>query len=184
MARLVFFAFTAGLGANPIEKIIHTTGDWALNFLFLTLALAPLGSLFGWSWPAKLLKIAGLISFLYAGLHFTAYVVFDQGFSWSAISDDVLKHKRITVGFASLFLLLPPALSSIGCIKLRLGYEGWKVLQSTVYAAAAGGVVHYLWLVKRDTRRPLAYAVVLLILLGGRLLATLLQQRKKRRGTP
>jgi sulfoxide reductase heme-binding subunit YedZ len=33
IAQLVFFALTSGLGANPIEKVIHTTGDWALNFL-------------------------------------------------------------------------------------------------------------------------------------------------------
>ncbi len=107
VSRLVFLAFTSGLGANPIEKVIHTTGDWALNFLLLTLTITPLCSLTGWSWPAKLRKISGLFSFLYAGLHFITYIVLDQGLSWSAISDDVIKHKRIAVGFASLLLLCP-----------------------------------------------------------------------------
>jgi sulfoxide reductase heme-binding subunit YedZ len=178
---LVLQAFTLGLGANPIEKVIHTTGDWALNFLLLTLAITPLCSLAGWSWPAKLRKISGLFGFLYAGLHFITYVVLDQGLSWSAISDDVIKHNRIAVGFASLLLLVTPAVTSTGSMKRLLGYERWKNLQSTVYAAAVGGVVHYLWLVKRDTRRPLAYAVVLFILLGYRALAYLLKRRKKRR---
>ncbi|MBA4421699.1 MAG: sulfoxide reductase heme-binding subunit YedZ [Syntrophus sp. (in: bacteria)] len=180
---LVFLAFTLGLGANPIEKVIHTTGDWALNFLLLTLTITPLCSLTGWSWPAKLRKISGIFSFLYAGLHFITYVVLDQGLSWSAISDDVIKHKRIAVGFGSLLLLVPPAVTSTSSMKRLLGYDRWKNLQSTVYAAAVGGAVHYLWLVKKDTRRPLAYVVVLFILFGYRALAYLLKQRKKRRVT-
>ena len=175
--RLVFLAYTVGLGANPIEKVIHTTGDWALNFLLLTLAITPLCRLTGWTWPAKLRKMSGLFSLLYAGLHFITYVVLDQGLSWSAISDDVLNHKRIAVGFASLMLLIPPAVTSTGGMKRLLGYERWKNLQSTVYAAAVGGVVHYLWLVKKDVRRPLAYAIVLFILLGYRALAYLKKER-------
>ncbi|TFG93170.1 MAG: sulfoxide reductase heme-binding subunit YedZ [Syntrophobacterales bacterium] len=182
VSRLVFLAFTVGLGANPIEKIIHTTGDWALNFLLLTLAITPFCRLTGLSWPAKLLKLSGLFSFFYAGLHFIAYVVLDQGLFWPAIIDDIVRHKRMAVGFASLLLLVPPAVGSIGGVKRRLGYTRWKYLQSTAYAAAAGGVIHYLWLVKLDTRRPLAYAAVLCILLGYRVLAYLLKQRKNTPG--
>ncbi len=179
VSRLVFLAFTSGLGANPIEKVIHTTGDWALNFLLLALTITPLSRLTGWSWPAKLRKLSGLFSFLYAGLHFITYIVLDQGLSWSAISDDVIKHKRIAVGFASLLLLVLPAVTSTDGMKRLLGYERWKNLQSLVYAAAIGGVVHYLWLVKIDMRRPLAYAAVLFILLGYRAMVYLLKQRKK-----
>jgi methionine sulfoxide reductase heme-binding subunit len=182
-SELVFLAFTLGLGANPIEKVIHTTGDWALNFLLLTLTITPLCSLTGWSWPAKLRKMSGLFSFLYAGLHFITYVVLDQGLSWTAISDDVIKHKRIAVGFASLLLLAPPAVTSTSRMKRLLKYERWKNLQSTVYAAAVGGAVHYIWLVKRDMRRPLAYAVVLFILFGYRVMAYLLKKRTKRCAT-
>jgi sulfoxide reductase heme-binding subunit YedZ len=181
LARLVYLAFTLGLGANPIEKVIHTTGDWALNLLLLTLTITPLCRLTGWSWPATLRKMSGLFSFLYAGLHFLTYVVLDQGLSWSAISADMIQHKRIAVGFASQLLLVPPALTSLGSVKRLLRHERWKGLQSTVYAAAVGGVVHYLWLVKRDVRRPLAYAAVLFILFGSRAVVYLLGQRKKHR---
>ena len=30
------------LGANPIELITHATGDWAMRFLLITLAVTPL----------------------------------------------------------------------------------------------------------------------------------------------
>src|SRR5215469_5572316 len=36
-----------GLGANPIEKITHATGDWTLRFLLITLAVTPLRKLLG-----------------------------------------------------------------------------------------------------------------------------------------
>jgi len=175
---LGFLSLTSGLGPNPIEKVLHTTGDWTLNFLLFTLTITPLCRLTGWSWPASLRKISGLFSFFYATLHFMTYVAIDQGFDWAAIMDDIIQHQRIAVGFASLFLLIPSAVTSIDGMKRRLGYERWKKLPFTVYAAAVGGVVHYLWLVKRDTRRPLVYAVVLLILLGYRVVVYFVKQRK------
>jgi sulfoxide reductase heme-binding subunit YedZ len=37
LALLTYQAFTGGLGANPIERITHATGEWTLRFLLLTL---------------------------------------------------------------------------------------------------------------------------------------------------
>ena len=34
-------AASVGLGANPIEAITHTTGEWSLRFLLLALAVTP-----------------------------------------------------------------------------------------------------------------------------------------------
>jgi sulfoxide reductase heme-binding subunit YedZ len=168
---LISLAFTSGLGANPVEKIIHTTGDWALNFLILTLTITPLCRLTGWSWPVGLRRTAGLFCFFYAVVHFCIYIILDQGFSWEFIMDDVVKHKRIAVGFASLMFLVPPAVTSMAGMARRLGRKRWRIMQSTVYGAAVCGVVHYVWLVKRDMRRPLIYAAVLAVLLGYRLAA-------------
>jgi sulfoxide reductase heme-binding subunit YedZ len=39
-----------------------------------------------------------------------------------------------------------------------------------IYVSAIAGVVHYIWLVKADLRKPLEYAAVLTVLLGYRLL--------------
>ena len=35
------------LGANPIEVITHSTGDWILIFLLVTLSITPLRKLTG-----------------------------------------------------------------------------------------------------------------------------------------
>ena len=47
---LVFAAFTGRLGANPVEAITHTTGEWTLRLLLATLAITPLRHLTGWVW--------------------------------------------------------------------------------------------------------------------------------------
>ncbi|MCH8936723.1 MAG: sulfoxide reductase heme-binding subunit YedZ, partial [Gemmatimonadetes bacterium] len=51
----------------------------------------------------------------------------------------------------------------------RLGGRRWNRLHQLVYVSAAGGVLHYLWLVKADTRRPIVFGLVLVALLATRL---------------
>src|SRR5437879_11429950 len=41
LTRLVWRGLNQQLGANPIEFITHTTGDWTLIFLVLTLTITP-----------------------------------------------------------------------------------------------------------------------------------------------
>ena len=41
-AWLVWSALNGGLGANPVEKLTHETGQWTLRLLLLTLAFSPL----------------------------------------------------------------------------------------------------------------------------------------------
>ena len=42
LGRLAWLGFHKGLGANPIEFITHSTGDWTLTFLLVTLSITPL----------------------------------------------------------------------------------------------------------------------------------------------
>jgi sulfoxide reductase heme-binding subunit YedZ len=42
LARLAWKAYSGNLGANPIEVITHSTGDWTLIFLLVTLSVMPL----------------------------------------------------------------------------------------------------------------------------------------------
>ena len=58
--RLIYLAFTDGLGANPIEFITRSTGTWALVLLCITLAMTPLRQLTGSSLPIKCRRMLGL----------------------------------------------------------------------------------------------------------------------------
>lgn len=165
---LVIAALTDGLGANPIEKITHTTGDWALRFLVLCLTVTPLRRLTGWRMLTLERRTLGLFAFLYAALHLTTYVALDLGFDWANLGEDILERPYITVGFATFCVLLSLASTSTRAAARRLGRR-WKQLHRLVYLAGIGAVVHFLWLVKSDTREPLIYGAIVATLLSVRL---------------
>ena len=167
LLALAWRGASAGLGANPIEEVTHTTGDWSLRLLLATLAVTPLRRLGGWPALAPLRRTLGLAAFGYVCLHLLTYVVLDQFFDWNAIVEDVLERRYITAGFAGFLCLLPLAITSTRSWQRRLGRR-WVKLHRLVYVAAGLGVAHYLWLVKSDLRGPLVHAGVLALLLGGR----------------
>jgi sulfoxide reductase heme-binding subunit YedZ len=43
--------------------------------------------------------------------------------------------------------------------------DKWKKLHRLIYIIAILGVVHFIWLVKKDLTEPLIYAAIILILL-------------------
>lgn len=161
-------AFTGGLGVNPIEDITHRTGDWALRFLLVTLAVTPLRRLAGWNGLIRFRRMVGLFAFFYAVLHFSTYVVFDHFFDLLLIIDDVAERKYVTAGFVGFVLMIPLAVTSTQGWIRRLGRR-WTMLHRLVYASAVAGVVHFLWLVKIDIGEPLIYGAILTVLLGARL---------------
>jgi sulfoxide reductase heme-binding subunit YedZ len=168
LGRLGWGAYTQNLGANPIEKITHTTGDWTLSLLLVTLSVTPLRKLLGVPALIKFRRMLGLFAFFYACLHFTTYIWLDKFFNLHEMLVDVAKRKFITLGFTAFVLLIPlAATSTTGWIR-RLGGKRWQALHRLIYVSAIAGVIHYLWLVKVDIRKPLEYGAVLALLLGYR----------------
>jgi sulfoxide reductase heme-binding subunit YedZ len=166
---LLYGAFVGTLGANPVETLTHQTGTTALVILLITLAVTPLRRFTGWLWLTRLRRMAGLYAFFYAVLHFSTWLVFDHFFDWNEITKDIVKRPYITVGFSAFCLLLPLAVTSTNKMMRRLGGQRWKRLHSLVYVIGTLAVLHFLWLVKADTREPIIYACVLIALLVARL---------------
>jgi len=168
LGRLIGAGINNQLGTNPIEFVTHSTGEWTLIFLMLTLGITPLRQLSGWSWLIKLRRMLGLYAFFYASLHFITYIWLDQFFDVATIIKDVIKRPFITVGFAAFILLIPLAITSTDAMLKKLGGKRWQKLHRLIYLIAILGVVHFWWLVKKDITEPLIYAVILAILLGYR----------------
>lgn len=168
LLRLAWGAWSGGLGANPIEAITRGTGKWALVFLLITLAVTPLRRLTGRNGVIRFRRMLGLFAFLYASLHLLTYAWLDQFFDLPEIVKDIAKRPFITAGFLAFLILVPLAATSSAAMIRRLG-RSWQRLHRLVYASAAAAVIHFLWLVKADTRRPLLYGTVLALLLGLRL---------------
>lgn len=159
------------LSVNPIEDVTLTTGRWTLRFLLITLAVTPVRRLTGWQPAIRFRRMLGLFAFFYGTLHFLSYVALDQFFAWGFILGDIAKRPYITVGFAAFLIMVPLALTSTSGMIRRLGGRRWTWLHRLVYLSAIGGVVHFFWKVKADTRDPLFYAGVLAVLLGWRVWA-------------
>lgn len=170
-------AYTGGLSANPIDDITDATGTWALRFLMFTLTVTPLVTVTGLSRLGTLRRMLGLFAFFYAILHFMTYIWLDKFFDLDDMFADVVRRQFITAGFVTLLILLPLALTSTKSMTIRLGGRTWKRLHRLTYLAAAGGVVHYLWLVKADRTRPLTYGAILAVLLGFRLWTSIRKRR-------
>src|SRR5947207_2321960 len=169
-----------GLGANPVEALEHGFGDWTLRFLLVTLSITPLRKLLRVPSLIKFRRMLGLFAFFYGCAHFTTYLWLDKFFNLHEILLDVAKRKYITVGFTGFVLLIPLALTSTAGWIRRLGGKRWLALHRLIYAAAIAGVIHYLWLVKADIRKPLAYGAVLALLLGYRVAVWAVPWWKKR----
>ncbi len=160
VARLLWRFAQNDLGPNPIEEVTHETGEPALILLMVTLAVTPLRRGTGWNWLAPLRRPLGLFAFFYACLHFATYIVLDQFFAFEYILDDIKERPYITVGTAALLLMVPLAITSTKGWIRRLG-KRWTKLHRLIYVSAALGVLHFIWLVKADLRRPLVFAAIL-----------------------
>src|SRR5208337_1212694 len=164
LGRLAWKAFNSALGANPIQVITWSTGTWTLVFLMVTLSITPVRRLTKQYWLIQYRRMLGLFAFFYVCLHFTTYIWLDQFFDLRSIYKDVYKRPFITVGFTAFVLLIPLALTSTKRSIRWLG-KRWQVLHRLIYATAVLGVIHYIWLVKKDIRKPLIYAAILGVLL-------------------
>lgn len=167
LAQLVLRYQTEGLGANPIEVITHRTGLWTLILLLVTLAITPLRRMTGVNWIIQYRRMLGLFAFFYGVLHFLTYIWLDQFFDVHSITKDVYKRPFITMGFAAFVAMIPLAVTSTQGWIRRLG-KRWQLLHRLIYFSAAAGVIHFIWLVKKDIREPLIYAFILAVLLGWR----------------
>ena len=168
LARLGWKAYAGLLGANPIEVITHSTGDWTLIFLCITLAVTPLRMLTRQYWLIRVRRMLGLFAMFYGILHFTTYIWLDKFFDWNEMLKDVAKRPFITMGFTAFVLMIPLAITSTSGWIRRLGGKRWNLLHRLIYFSAIAGVIHYMWLVKKDLTKPLEYAAVLTVLLGYR----------------
>jgi methionine sulfoxide reductase heme-binding subunit len=181
---LMFALFSGIVMGDQVKFMQHVTGDTVLSCLMLTLAITPLRRLTGWNEIIRVRRLIGLTAFWYACLHLTTYVVFDQDFSLMEITKDIAKHPWVLVGFTGFLCLLPLAITSTNGWIRRLGGKNWNRLHRLVYVAAIAGVLHYLWLVKKDIHYPLVYGAVLTVLLLTRVWYAAARPRTRQAAVP
>ncbi|HEY6274217.1 MAG TPA: protein-methionine-sulfoxide reductase heme-binding subunit MsrQ [Terriglobales bacterium] len=169
VAVLASKGFHDELGANPVDVITRSTGKWTLTFLLITLSVTPLRKLASTPWLIRFRRMLGLFAFFYGTLHLMTYVWLDKFFDVNAMLHDIAKRRFITAGMTAWSLMVPLALTSTAGWIRRMGGKRWQVLHRLIYFSAAAGVIHFIWLVKADLRRPLTYGAILGLLIAIRL---------------
>ena len=166
LARLIWLGMNEGLGANPIEFITRSTGTWALVFLCITLAMTPLRLITGSTVWIKLRRMLGLFCFFYASIHFSIWFWLDQNLNLQSMGADVIKRPFITMGFLTLVLLTPLAITSNQWAVHQLGRR-WTLLHKLVYLIACTAILHYWWhkAGKNDLGTVSIYGAVIFLLL-------------------
>lgn len=169
-AFVVATVFSDSPPANPVDFFTQKTGETALRFLVITLAMTPLRLLTGWQAPLKLRRMFGLFAFFYAACHFCVYLFLDLQLDFSLVLDDVIERKYITVGATALLLLIPLALTSNRFSVKKMGFAAWQKLHRAVYFISICGAVHFLWIKRaKNIGEPLIYLALICILLALRL---------------
>jgi len=177
-------ALMGTLGKNPISEALNELGLLALIFLVAAIACTPAQALLGWTWPVRVRRLLGVLSFVYALLHFLTYAFLDQTLNLKAIFEDIAKRPFILVGFLALVLLTPLAVTSTDGMVRKLGFVRWKRLHRLTYLAVGLGVLHYYWRVKADVSQPLIYGAVAAALLAARILDWARSRSRKSKPRP
>ena len=157
------------LGPDPAAELAIETGEWAIRYLLLALAMTPLRHLTNNTGFVRHRRMIGLFALFYASIHFLVWVVFLLAFQWGRIEAELIERPYITVGFASFLILVALGVTSPKVMVRKLG-RNWKRLHRLVYLAGALAIVHLLWIQRSDLIEPVFYGAILAILLGYRVL--------------
>lgn len=166
---LVYRAFFGDLGPDPAKELSLETGEWALRFLLIALAMTPLRQISKQIEFVRLRRMVGLFSYFYATLHLFVWLTFLLQFRWGDMLVEIAERPYITIGFAAYLILLVLALTSPKAMVRRLG-RNWKRLHRLVYVAGVLAVIHLLWILRLDIGEAVVYGAVLAVLLGYRII--------------
>ena len=138
------FGFFGGLGANPVEAIIHNTGIWSIRFLIITLLITPIYHYSKFEIFKRLPKPIGLVAFFYVLNHFLCYAMIDQAGNLGVIVIDIIETPYLIVGWAGFLCLFTVGLASFN------SFQDWfnknrSTMSGLVYTAAVLGVWHFFW---------------------------------------
>ncbi|MGE3148271.1 MAG: sulfite oxidase heme-binding subunit YedZ [Pseudorhodoplanes sp.] len=153
LAFAVHDASSNGLGARPLNDLIHRTGYWALIFLLVSLAVTPLRRIGRFGQLVDVRRMVGVGAFVYAAAHLGLYVA-DQGFDLWKVATEIALRLYLTIGFVAWIGLAVLAATSTDAMTKRLGGRNWRRLHQAAYVIALLALVHYFQQTKADVTVP------------------------------
>ena len=171
LLSLKSIGYFSGLGANPVEAIIHETGLWGIRFLMLTLLITPIAYYSGNRSIAKLGKPVGLMAFFYVLNHFLTYAMIDQAGDLGVIIIDIIETPYLIVGWGGFLCLF--GVASVSFKRLENWFnQNRSTISGLVYTATILGVWHFYWQAKVIEIESLIYSIIITILIVWRFKVT------------
>lgn len=170
---LVYQTLTNQLGADPAKVIVLFTGEWAIYFLFITLAVTPLRRLVHFQkihfrWLQVHRRMLGLFALFYAILHVIAFLVLILGLDFSRFAKELVERPYILVTIPAVVLLIALGVTSTQAMMRRLG-KNWLRLHKSIYIIAILAWIHVLMQVRSSYFDAVLFGGILLLLLLPRL---------------
>ena len=169
MPALWYFwlGFNNQLGPNPITKLEHLLGEFALQLLVFGLVITPLRRFTSIS-LVKFRRAIGLMAFTYVFLHLMVWISLDIQILSQMVSD-ILKRPYITIGMLAFVGMLPLVVTSNQWFVKKLGRK-WNVIHRLTYGICLLGAFHFVMLRKGFQLEPLIYMFAIIVLLLLRLI--------------
>ncbi len=166
---IIYKTLTGDLGADPAKTIVLFTGECAIYFLFITLAVTPLRRLIAFShlhfrWLQAHRRMLGLFALFYALLHVAAFLVFILGLDLSRFGKELVERPYILVTIPAVILLIALGVTSTQAMMRRLG-KNWIRLHKSIYVIAILAWVHVFMQVRSSYFEAVLFGVILLVLL-------------------
>jgi sulfoxide reductase heme-binding subunit YedZ len=154
--------------ARPVNEAIHSTGNYTIWLIVLSLCVSPARRLFMAPKLINMRRTLGVTAFCYAVLHFTLYFV-QEKFDLAKIANEIALRIYLTIGFVALLGLIALAATSTDAMIKRLGFR-WNTLHKIIYPIAILGIIHFMMQTKVDITEAVMVGGFLIWLLGYRLM--------------
>jgi sulfoxide reductase heme-binding subunit YedZ len=147
-SMLAWWWATGALGPRPLTEAIHETGDWAIRFLAMSLAVTPLRRVGQWPKLISVRRMLGLAALFYALSHLLLYVA-DQKWDLWKVGSEIVLRLYLTIGFVALLGLVVLGATSTDAMIKRLG-GNWNRLHRIVYGIGILAAIHFFMQTKAD----------------------------------
>jgi methionine sulfoxide reductase heme-binding subunit len=140
------------LGARALNEMIHATGNWAVRWLMISLAITPFARLVNWPRLLTVRRMIGLTALAYASVHLSLYIA-DQKFHLLTVATEIALRFYLTIGFIALLGLIALGVTSTDAAMKRMG-KRWKQLHRLAYPIGVLALLHFYIQTKANVAEP------------------------------
>ncbi|WP_417687447.1 sulfite oxidase heme-binding subunit YedZ [Roseibium sp.] len=148
---------------EPFEQALHESGEWAVRFLLVSLAITPLRNIFRLNRLVGYRRMIGVSVLGYGLFHLGLYMA-QENWDPAKIVSEIALRFYLTIGFVGLIGLVILGATSFDSAIRKLG-PNWNRLHALVYPIAVLALWHHFLQSKSDVTLPTLMAGLFALLM-------------------